>query len=106
MNSRKPSTKRSGKDFTEEEEKEVWEKAQMIDGKSPDTKRRDACGAIIKYEDYGNRQSEHGWEVDHIKPVEKGGGDEMENLQPLHWRNNVSKSDNYPTTTDEYCKVF
>jgi hypothetical protein len=27
------------------------------------------------------------------KPVAKGGGDELDNLRPLHWENNLSKSD-------------
>jgi len=35
-------------------------------------------------------------EIDHIKPVSLGGTDDLRNLQPLHWRNNRYKGDNYP----------
>jgi len=44
---------------------------------------------------YGKLETE-GWEVDHIKPVSRGGGDELENLQPLQWENNRFKDDNWP----------
>jgi len=63
---------------------------------------RDACGAAINRQAYGNTNSQHGWEVDHIHPVAKGGGDDLANLQPLQWENNRSKGDNYPRWA---CKV-
>jgi len=42
-------------------------------------------------------------EIDHIKPVAKGGGDELENLQPLYWKTNRAKSDSWPVTSRDYC---
>ena len=59
----------------------------------------------MKYEDYGNTSSKHGWEVDHIKPVSKGGTDDLSNLQPLQWDNNRKKSDTYLMCSQSYCGV-
>lgn len=47
---------------------------------------------------YGSTEH-HGWEVDHIRQVEKGGTDYPGNLQPLNWQNNRRKSDNWPQYT-------
>ena len=50
----------------------------------------------MNFPEHGNRDSEYGWEIDHIEPVALGGGDELTNLQPLNWQNNVKKGDQYP----------
>jgi 5-methylcytosine-specific restriction endonuclease McrA len=52
------------------------------------------------YADYGIT-STYGWEIDHIKPVAKRGGDEITNLQPLQWENNRRKGDDYPNLCPE-----
>jgi 5-methylcytosine-specific restriction endonuclease McrA len=49
----------------------------------------------MRYGEYG-QTSKYGWEIDHIKPVSKGGTDDLSNLQPLQWENNRRKGDNYP----------
>jgi 5-methylcytosine-specific restriction endonuclease McrA len=51
--------------------------------------RKDAYGNIICFADYGT-DSECGWHVDHIVPQSKGGSDMLSNLQPLHWKTNIS----------------
>ncbi|MFN7825163.1 MAG: HNH endonuclease signature motif containing protein [Pseudobdellovibrionaceae bacterium] len=47
----------------------------------------------MKFSDYGNTESDFGWEIDHINPVSNRGGDDISNLQPLQWKNNRQKSD-------------
>ncbi|HIP78015.1 MAG TPA: HNH endonuclease, partial [Kiloniellaceae bacterium] len=50
----------------------------------------------MRYADHGDHQSKFGWEIDHIRPVSKGGSDRLDNLQPLYWENNRRKGDTYP----------
>jgi 5-methylcytosine-specific restriction endonuclease McrA len=37
-----------------------------------------------------------GWEIDHVKPVSKGGTDDIKNLQALNSWANAKKGDTYP----------
>ena len=61
---------------------------------------RDIAGAIICRDSYGVRSRlGYGWEIDHRIPESKDGSDKEENLRPLQWENNCSKSDNYPYWT-------
>lgn len=68
----------------------VWEKGEPIFGYSAQEYRRDAFGNTIAYSEYGNRQSDLGWEIDHIVPKAVGGTDALNNLRPLHYRANAS----------------
>lgn len=95
-------------EFTEEKKREIWNKG-IIDDKYPSEKvRKDACGAFILYDDFGDRNSVFGWEVDHIYPASKlklrkdissEQIDDIRNLRPLNWRNNSSKGADYPFYT-------
>ena len=85
--------------FTEEQIEKVWQKAKIMPNNNPDVFRQDYAGAWIKRDQYGRRDTTYGWEIDHNKPLSQGGTDEIENLLPLHWRNNQSKGDNYPRWT-------
>ena len=86
-----------GKSFDPSVINTVWEKAIEYSNKDIDPKyvRKDICGASIAKGDYGKTEK-YGWEIDHIKPVSKGGTDDLSNLQPLHWENNRRKADNFP----------
>ncbi len=88
---RERGTKKSGAPFPEDVVEKVWLKAKP-EGEEAEEKP-DVCATLMRREDYGNRESEFGWEVDHISPVSKGGTDDLVNLQPLHWRNNLDKGE-------------
>ena len=53
----------------------------------------DCLGGLMFEHGYGVTGGKFGWEIDHRKPVAKGGGDELLNLQPLQWGNNLAKAD-------------
>lgn len=71
----------------------VWNKATTVPGYDPAKYRKDQCSAWILRDEYGNRKSVYGWEIDHITCVANGGSDNLFNLRPLQWQNNCSKSD-------------
>ena len=62
----------------------VWEKGRVVPEVDPDIWRKDECGAWVKHNHYGNRNSEFGWEVDHIVA---GGSEDLSNLRVLQWQN-------------------
>lgn len=81
-------------------EDEVWEKGTVVPDNDKDKFRKDDCGAWIARKDRGERSSRtnFGWEVEHIDP---DGSNQIGNLRPLHWANNVKKSDG----GGDYCVV-
>ena len=84
------------RNFTQEEIDSVWKKAIIQPGNNPDIFRKDYAGAWIKKDQYGNANSQYGWVIDHLKPLAKDGTYDSDNLYPLHYKNNLSKGDNYP----------
>jgi hypothetical protein len=98
---RPPNTTRSGEHFDATIIERVWQKGTPVSGYSSNF-RRDTCGAWMEKSRYGDRSSSFGWEIDHEQPVAADGSDDLSNLQPLQWQNNVHKGDNWPDWT---CKV-
>lgn len=91
----------------QELKKEVWNKASLVDGYSPNVVRQDACGAYMIFSQFENQESPFGWDIDYIYPkdtlLEKG-VDEQDveniiNLRALQWENKVSKGNSYPSYT-------
>lgn len=62
----------------------VWKKGRVIEKFDPNVWSRDICGRAIKFEEHG-KTTEHGWEIDLIKPQVKQGSDDLDNLQPLYY---------------------
>lgn len=91
-------------DLNDELKLQIWERGQIVEGKDPSKIRKDACDAWIKFDEYGNTKSPYGWQVDHIIPRKKLANegfsccaiDNIVNLRPLQWENNLSKGDDYP----------
>lgn len=83
----------------------VWQKAQKVEGFSPEMYRKDPCGAWIVWDKFGIQDSIYGWEIDHIYPQsklrERGFRteliDDLRNLRPMQHSNNKSKGDDYPS---------
>jgi hypothetical protein len=69
----------------------VWAKGRTIPGYDASVWRHDDFGSVIRYSNYGDRDSKYGWEFDHYPiPAASGGLDTIDNLRPLYWHNNAS----------------
>ena len=101
MMTRARNTKANGSSFDSITIEAIWRKGTPESGLSQLMFRKDTCGASMSHDRYGKTE-QWGWEIDHIKPVSKGGGDELENLQPLQWENNSHKGDDWP---DWSCEI-
>ena len=85
--------------YTEEQKRNIWEKGRAVDNYNPQMFRKDACGAWIMWDKFGDQDSIYGWEIDHILPQSLGGPDIPDNMRPLQHQNNASKGNDYPSYT-------
>tara|TARA_B100000686_G_scaffold57111_1_gene61325 strand:- start:16949 stop:17359 length:411 start_codon:yes stop_codon:yes gene_type:complete len=69
----------------------VWAKGKAVENNDPDKYRKDECGAWIYFSHYSNRDSQYGWEIDHINLIEDDPLENLNNLRPLQWQNFVCK---------------
>lgn len=76
----------------------LWNKAKVENGYDPNKWRKDFAGAWIQRDQYGlsGVMAPFGWSIDHLKPIILGGSDAINNLMPIHWKNNMVKSNHYP----------
>lgn len=65
----------------------AWTACDAIPGLDPRDWRRDAYGFALYRADHG-KQTEYGWEIDHIVALAAGGRDTLDNLRALHWKKN------------------
>lgn len=77
--------------YSDEMKKKIFQKGAVIIDEDSDKIRKDECGAIIHFDEYGNRNSDYGWEIDHICPKSENGKNDLKNLRPLQWKNNLDK---------------
>lgn len=90
--------------WTEEAKLAVWNKAPISGIHNSREIRFDPCKALMHWSEYGNRESDYGWEIDHVVPeqflhdngVPEDLIDNIDNLRPMHWSNNLKKSSAFP----------
>lgn len=91
--------------FSEEKKIAVWKKASEVEGFDMNKYRKDPCGAWMIFDEYGNKNSIYGWEINHIYPqflleeknIDPAKIDDIANLRAMQWENDESKGDDYPT---------
>ena len=96
-----------GMAFSEQQIQNICNRATKVEGYDASSFRKDACGAWIIRDKYGDSDSRYGWVIDHIVPQsllrERGVSEEMidnpHNLRALQHENNASKNDDYPSYT-------
>ena len=76
--------------ISKEKRKQVWDKAKKIPGRDRTKYRKDPYGNVLYYGSYG-KNSEMGWDIDHIKPLSRGGSNDIRNLQALQMSANRKK---------------
>lgn len=92
---RRRGTTSTGWKLSNEVVDKIWDKGKSVPGKDPNLYREDSVGNIIYKPSYG-KGSPMGWEVDHKRPVDKEGTENLRSLQPLQTDENKEKGNQYP----------
>ena len=75
----------------------AWARTNPVTGQAKSWEfRKDICGNLVRYSDFGNRHSPFGWELDYIISRSLGGSTSPENLQALHWKANAARNESLP----------
>ena len=91
--------------YSADQIEKVWNKGKIVPNFDSSKYRKDACGAWIVRDKYGDTHSPYGWQIDHIYPeaklklrrLDQESIDNIKNMRPMHWQNNASKGADYPT---------
>lgn len=83
--------------FSDAQKLIAWQHANIVEGYDPNHVRKDVCGAWILWGKFGHTDSPFGWEIDYVLPRRLGGDEQDVNLMAIHYLNNRSKRDDYPS---------
>ena len=65
----------------------AWNRTSPVSGQANSWEiRKDCLGNLVRYNDFGNRHSPFGWELEYIVSRAAGGSSDPSNLQALHWK--------------------
>ena len=65
----------------------AWARTSPVEGQMNAWEfRKDAFGNLVRYNDFNNRHSPFGWELEYIVQRAMGGSTDPSNLQALHWK--------------------
>ncbi len=83
------------KDYTADFIWQVWQRAKSVNDKIKNFFRQDIADAWIDIDEYG-KETEKGWVIAPIRPAPDGDLYDISNLIALHWKNNITKGNNFP----------
>ena len=72
----------------------IFSKGSVVSGMNPKLYRKDCYGNLMFRYSCG-KYTNLGWNVDHSKPIAKGGTNSIRNLQPMNCFANCSKGARY-----------
>jgi hypothetical protein len=87
-----PATISPAPSWTEEQILAAWNQGQIAERFNPDKWRKDPCGAWIARQQFGNKQSNFGWEIDAVALEAGGVNGSSSVLRPLQWKNASAKT--------------